>query len=226
MQRNLLFGIGGLVVGLAIGFFAANSINRNAVSSSSASSSPAVANPMPGQTSPVTQGGMQPELAQALEQAKNEPNNFDAQIKAGQMYAQIGNFDKAKGYFDKAAPLAPNTFEGYVRIANAYFDSKQFDTAQSYYEKALAINPNNIDARTDLGTTFIERPSPDFERAIANFNESLKLDPKHEPTLFNLTIAYYRKGDVENAKKTAARLEEADPSSPLNARLKQRLATN
>lgn len=220
MQKSLVFGIVGLLIGLIIGFFAANSINRRAMSSVS---EPQAAVVRTDQTS-QPQGGMQPEVAQALEKAKNEPGNFDAQIKAGQMYAQIGNLDKAKEYFDKAAPLAPNSFDGSVTMANAYFDTKQFESAQKFYEKALAINPNDIDARTDLGTTYIERPSPDFEQGIANFNESLKIDPKHEPTLFNLAIAYFRKGDLDSAKKTAGRLEEANPSSPLIARLKQRLS--
>lgn len=226
MQKQLIFGVVGLIAGLVIGFFGANSLNRKAMSSSSNSTVAAVdAPPLPGQQSAVPPGGMQPEVAQALDKAKNEPNNFDAQLKAGQMYAQIANLDKAKEYFDKAAALTPNTFEGNIGVASAYFDSKQFEAARKFYEKALAINPNDIDARTDLGTTYIESPNPDFEHGIENFNQSLKMDPKHEPTLFNLAIAYYRKGDMDSAKKTAARLEEADPSSPLNDRLKQRLGS-
>ena len=221
MIKNLLVGILGLIVGLAIGFFAANSVSRNAISKTPVS---LAVNAVPGGQAP--QGGMQPEVAKALDEAKNQPESFEAQLKAGGMYAQIGNFDKAKEYFDKAAPLAPNTFAGNVTIANAYFDAKQFELAQKYYEKALAINPNDVDARTDLGSTYIERVNPDFDRGIATFNESLKINPKHEPTLFNLAIAYFRKGDTENAKKAVAQLEQANPSSPLIAPLKQRLNSN
>jgi len=224
MVKNLLFGILGLIAGLAIGFFAANSVNRNAVSR--VPTSTAAASQPSGSQSQPPQGGMQPEVAKALDDAKNKPDTFEAQLKAGDMYSQIGNFEKAKEYFDKAAPLAPNTFAGNVTVANAYFDAKQFEAAQKFYEKALAINPNNIDARTDLGSTYIERADPDFDRGIATFNESLKIDPKHEPTLFNLAIAYFRKGDNENAKKVVAQLEQANPSSPLLAQLKQRVNSN
>jgi len=221
MQRNLLIGGLGLIVGLAIGFFAANSVNRNAATRTA--SSPA-ANTVAG-TQPQ-QSGMQPEVAKALDDAKNQPDNFEAQLKAGGMYIQVGNSEKAREYFDKAARLAPNTFTGNVTVANAYFDAKQFDLAQKYYEKALAINPNDVDARTDLGSTYIERVEPDFDRGIATFNESLKLNPKHEPTLYNLAIAYFRKGDTENAKKAVAQLEQANPSSQLIGPLKQRLSSN
>ena len=224
MSKNLLFGIIGLIAGLAIGFFAANSVNRNAVSRLPMPTA-AASQPSGSQNQPP-QGGMQPEVAKALDDAKNKPDSFEAQLKAGDMYIQIGNFEKAKECFDKAAPLAPNTFAGNVTIANAYFDSKQFESAQKYYEKALAINPNDVDARTDLGSTYIERADPDFERAIAMFNESLKINPKHEPSLFNLAIAYFRKGDSEAAKKAVDQLEQANPSSPLLAQLKQRVNSN
>jgi adenylate cyclase len=167
---------------------------------------------------------MQPEVAQALERAKNEPKSFEAQMGAGEMYAQIGSFEKAKDYFQKAAALAPNTFEGDISVANAFFDIRQFEDAEKFYAKALELKPDDIDARTDLASTYIERPNPDFDRGIAEFNESLKFDPRHEPTLYNLAIAYFRKGDVENAKKTAARLEEINPSSQLNQRLKENLS--
>jgi len=224
MLRNFLFGIIGLIAGLAVGFFAANSVNRNAASR--VPTSVAAASQPSGSQGQPPQGGMQPEVAKALDEAKNSPDSFEAQLKAGDTFVQIGNFDKAKEYFDKAAPLAPNTFPGNVTVANAYFDSKQFEAAQKYYEKALAINPNDVDARTDLGSTYIERADPDFERAIATFNESLKINPKHEPTLFNLAIAYFRKGDSEAAKKAVAQLEAANPSSPLLAQLKQRVNSN
>lgn len=224
MQKHIFFGIGGLVIGLAIGFFAANSINRNAASSESTSQIPTNAL-FAGQQPQNPLGGMQPEVAQALETAKNELSNFEAQLKAGRMYEQIGNSEKAKEYFDKAAPLTPGTFKGNIDMANAYFDVKQFETAGKFYEKALEINPKDIDARTDLGTTYIESTNPDFDRGIAAFNESLRIDPKHEPTLFNLAIAYLRKGDLEDARRTASKLEATNPSSPLIAKLKQRLSS-
>jgi len=44
--------------------------------------------------------------------------------------------------------------------------------------------------------------------------------------LFNLAIAYFRKGDSEAAKKAVDQLEQANPSSPLLAQLKQRVNSN
>jgi tetratricopeptide (TPR) repeat protein len=78
----------------------------------------------------------------------------------------------------------------------------------------------------NLGTTFVERPSPDYERAIKEFKTALEIDPKHEPTLYYLGIAYLRKGEKENADSMLAELEKANPTSSLIGRLKQNIEAN
>ncbi|HTK37441.1 MAG TPA: tetratricopeptide repeat protein [Pyrinomonadaceae bacterium] len=222
MQKAVVFGVIGLIVGLAVGFFGANTINRNAAKSTAV---------MPGNISvpvggavpnaPATQGGMQPVVAEALDKAKNEPDDFDAQMSAGDMYAKIGGLEKAKEYYDKGATLVPNDFDGNVRIAAAYFDIKQYETAGKYYQKALELNPKDVNARTDLGSTYIEGPNHDIDKGIAEYEQSLQIDPKHEPTLYMLGIAYIRKGDIDGAKKTLTQLESANSASPLVAKLKE-----
>jgi Tfp pilus assembly protein PilF len=222
MQKSILFGIVGLIVGLAIGFFAANSINRNAAKTVPAMQSELpVAMGNPPLNIPAAQGGMQPVVAEALDKAKNEPDNFEAQMKAGDMYSQIGSLDKAKEYYDKGAALAPSDFDGTIKVAAAYFDIKQYEAAGRFYQKALELNPKDINARTDLGTTFIEGPNHDIDKGINEYEQSLQIDPKHEPTLYMLGIAFIRKGDMEGAKKTLSQLETANAASPLVAKLKE-----
>ena len=221
MQKAIVFGIVGLIVGLAVGFFAANSINRNAAKSAPVAGdiSIPVGGAMP--NAPATQGGMQPVVAQALDKAEKEPNSFEAQMTAGDMYSKIGSVEKAKEYYDKGAALAPNDFDGNVRIAAAYFDIKQYEPAGQYYQKALALNPKDVNARTDLGSTYIEGPNHDIDKGIAEYQQSLQIDPKHEPTLYMLGVAYIRKGDIDSAKKTLSQLENANSASPLVAKLKE-----
>ena len=91
----------------------------------------------------------------------------------------------------------------------------------NFTKQALEINPNDVGARTDFGITFVERANPDFDRAIKEFETSLKTDPKHEPTLYNLSVAYFKKGDTEKAQTALKQLETANPNSKLIERLKQ-----
>jgi tetratricopeptide (TPR) repeat protein len=145
-------------------------------------------------------------------------------MRTGDMYAQIGKFDKAIEYYNRGILLKPSDFQANVVLANAYFDSRKFEDAAKYYEKALAVKPDDVNARTDFGTTFVERQNPDFERAITEFRAALEIQPKHEPTLYYLGIAYFRKGDRQNANAVLADLEKANPASELIARLRQNMS--
>jgi tetratricopeptide (TPR) repeat protein len=82
------------------------------------------------------------------------------------------------------------------------------------------MKSDDINVRTDLGLTFIFRDPPNYDRAIQEFNRSLQIDPGHIQTLQNLTVAYTKKGDVEKAKSTLAKLEQLDPSNAAVSKLR------
>ena len=214
-----------LVLGLVVGFLSANYLNRQETANQL---SPAGANPAATGGVPVsqlgTQGGMMPDVAAALDQARNNPGDFVAQMNAADMYLQIQRADKAQEFLDAAAKIEGLNADQTVRLANSYFDVRQFDAARPLYLKAVEMKPEDINVRADLGVTFMEGSSPDFDRAFKEFESALKINPKHEPTLFNLGIAHLKKGDVEMAKKTLSRLEEATPGNELATRLKQAIA--
>ena len=222
MSNHLFTGAAGLIIGLIAGFFIANSINRSAVPTHpSAAPSTTMGGAQTGENG--QSAAMMADVASVLERAKNEPDNFEIQAQAGDMYAQIGRFDRAIEFLSRAAELKPDDFKANVALANAYFDTKQYDNAQKFYMKALEIKPDDVNARTDLGTTFVERENPDYERGIREFEEVLKRQPDHEPTLYNLGVAYHRRGDAENAARILAKLESTSPQSPLAPRLRQNM---
>lgn len=229
-KENILFIILGISIGFFGGFFLANNLNRNAVVQPSAGqTSPGSASQIP-QTQVADikesqkQAAMMPEIAQTLETADKEPNNFAAQIKAGDMYAKIQKFDEAVGFYEKASRINPEDYETIIKTGNTYFDSKQFDKAQKWYLQAIEKKPADINVRTDLGITFVESQSPDLDRAIKEFQTALQTNPTYEPTLYNLGIAYFKKNDLQQAQKILSQLETSNPQSRLVGRLKQVLA--
>ncbi len=227
MQKNTLFGLLiGLSAGLIVGFFTANTINRNALSQSAIESNvPTLNAPSSNVQQSVavqtTQNAPMPQIAETLEKAEKEPNNFEAQVKAGDMHAQIQRFDKAVEYYEKAHKIKPDDYQTIVKTGNAYFDSKQFESAETWYLQALEKNPDDINVRTDLGVTFVERATPDLDRAAKEFQTSLQKNAKHEPSMYNPGIAYFKKGNSEEAQKALQKLEEINPQSKLAARLRQ-----
>ncbi len=216
MRNSLLFGVGGLILGAIIGFYAANSINRSSVIAGGQ-------DPLTAAGIPNSNSAAMGDVTETLDRADNEPQNFAAQMMAGDMFARIGNFDRAIEYYTRGLSLQPDDPAGNLVIANAYFDSGKFEQAGEHYAKVLAADPENIAARSDLATTFVQRPQPDHARAIAEFNKVLESDPNHEPTLYNLAIAHHRKGDINAAQDMAARLEKAHPQSPLTDKLRQNM---
>ena len=227
-MKYFLVGAGCLIVGFFAGFYVSNNLNRSAGLQTVSPQGPTNPPPFNQQTQVASvkepNGAMMPDVAETLNAAKNQPENFEAQMKAGDMYRQIQNFEKAAQFYDAAAVLKPTERESIVRLGNAYFDVRQYEKAETFYEQALEKKPDDIGVRTDLGITFVERANPDYDRAVKEFQESLKANPKHEPTLYNLSIAYHKKGDAANAQKFLTQLEQANPNSQLVGKLKQAIA--
>lgn len=226
-KQSILFGIAGLIVGLLIGFLTANNINRKAMSQQSAAKTSAPDAPFLNQqvqSSDIkelpSQGKPLPEVSEKLDKAKSEPNNFDAQMQAGDLYVKIKALDKAEEFYNRAAQLNPSEYDKIVRLGNGFFDIGQFEKAEKWYERALVEKPNDINVRTDLGITFVERENPDLDRAVKEFQASLQTNPKHEPTLYNLGVAYLKKGKVEETQEVLKQLETINPQGQLAERLK------
>jgi tetratricopeptide (TPR) repeat protein len=231
-KENILFASVGLIIGLVIGFFAANNINRGTIPLQNAAQTQAANIPFANQqvqTSDIKEqsapGKPLPEVSEKLDKAKNEPNNFDAQMEAGNLYVKIRAADKAQEFYNRAEQLNPTDYEKIVQLGNGFFDSGKFEKAGKWYEQALAKKPNDVNVRTDLGVTFVERERPDLDRAVKEFQTSLETNPKHEPTLYNLGIAYYKKGNLDEAQKVLSQLETVNPQGQLVGRLKQILVS-
>lgn len=225
--QKILYAVIGVVAGFFIGFVLANSLNRNAALQPTVAQNPSLPTNNPSNPAANPGGGnaaMMPEIAATLEKASQNPNDFEAQMKAGEIYLKIQQTEKAAEFFNRAAAIHKDSFQHLSMLGGAFFDVRNFPEAEKYYQLALAKSPDNVDVRTDLGSTFMERPNPDFDRAIGEYQKSLRLNPKHENTLFNLTLAQMRKGDLEAARQTAREFEKVNPSNPLVGRLKEKLA--
>ncbi len=228
--QKLFFGIGGLVVGFAIGFLFANSVNRSASVGDNtipASDTAVISNsglppnhPPISQDNNATQSGALPEVTAAIEKAKREPDNFESQMTAGDLYYQIQRFDKAVEFYEKANRLRPGELEPSVKLGNALFDAGQYGEAERWYSVVLKKTPNDVNVRTDLGLTFFLRTPRDIDRAINEFNAALAIKPDNENALQNLALALIEKNDNDNLQKTLDKLSQVNPNN--SVLLKQR----
>ena len=227
-KDNILFGIVGLLIGLIVGFMFTNSINQSYGTGSPATRQNAnlpAGHPDLQAGDAATQGGGSiPEVQAAIEKARNEPDNFDAQMKAAELYYQIQRFEGSIEFLTRANKIKPEDYGVAVQLGNANFDANRYADAEKWYTAALNKKPDDVNVRTDLGLTFVFRDPPNYDRAIQEFKKVLEKDPAHIQTLQNLTVAYSKKGDAENAKATLAKLESIDPGNDAIPKLRESLS--
>jgi len=123
-------------------------------------------------------------------------------------------FDESRAAsLKQSADQNPRDARVRIELGNVYFDSERFADASRWYEAALAIEPSNVNASTDLGISYYYMNQPD--RALAQFQRSLEIDPLHTKTLLNVGIVRaYGKDDLEGAVKAWQRVIEIGPDSP------------
>jgi len=225
-KENTLFGIVGLLLGLIVGFMFANNVNQKAAYN--APNAAVKQNPNMPEGHPDISGMNQmnasaPQIQAATERAQQEPENFEAQIKAAEMNYQIEQYDKAIEFLKIANKLKPEDYPTVVNIGNAYFDNGNYAEAERWYASALEKKAEDENVRTDLGLTFIFRDPPDYDRAIKEFETVLAKNINHPQALQNLTVAYTKKGNAAKATETVNKLEEVDPTNAAVGKLREEI---
>jgi tetratricopeptide (TPR) repeat protein len=246
MTTNLLCLGGGICLGIILGFFAANALGRatpsaNVKSTQASASRSAAAPPLddaqakgplpPGH--PNTGDKFGPAGAQgneasassasaqeAMDAADRQPRDFDAQMSAAATFYQLGSYDKALLYLNRALALRPTNVDALTAMGDTRYDVRDFTGAAQVYERALVQQPNNADLHAELGNTYYQRSPPDYEHAIAEYRKALAIDAKHEKALQNLAITALRKGDKPTARDALERLAAVNPSNPALASLR------
>ena len=112
-----------------------------------------------------------------------------------------------------AARSNPADSKPLVEIGNTYYDHKFYPEAIQYYQRALALKPDDVNVRTDMGTAMWYTGAP--KEAIAEFEKSLKVDPNHAQTLFNMGIVKMEGlKDSKGAVAAWQRLLDTNPNYP------------
>jgi cytochrome c-type biogenesis protein CcmH/NrfG len=103
-----------------------------------------------------------------------------------------------------------------------YFDAGRFPEAVGWYQQALKINPKDVNVSTDLGIAYYYMNDPD--KALAQFGQSLTLDPSHVKTLLNIGIVRaFGKQDLKGAAEVWQKILVVAPSSDEARAAKQAL---
>jgi Flp pilus assembly protein TadD len=159
-RENILFAIIGLLLGFIVGFMFASSMSQKATQTQTASAS----QNLPSDHPPVgaAQSGMDPaamreQVTAQIEKARTEPNNFDAQIKAAELYYQIQRYDQAIEYLLKANTLKPTDYETVAGLGIVNSQAGHFDQAEKWFRAALKMKPDDERVLTGLADTTLQK---------------------------------------------------------------------
>jgi tetratricopeptide (TPR) repeat protein len=179
-RENLLFAIIGVLFGFIVGFMFASSMSQKANSPATATAGaqmPADHPPIGAQNAGNPQG-MQAEVAASLEKARNEPKNFDAQIKAAELYYQIQRYDQAIEFLLKANQLKPTDYRTVVILGMVNLDAGHYETAEKWYQAAMKMKSDDVMVLSGLAAATLQRgDAKAAEDAIAKLE---KVDPNSQ----------------------------------------------
>jgi Flp pilus assembly protein TadD len=174
-RENILFAIIGILLGFIVGFMLASSMTQRMATPQTMAGS----QPMPADHPPLSsaQSGVDPQqvreqVSAQLEQARNEPRNFDAQIKAADLYYQIGRYDQGIEFLIKANQVRPTDYETVVKLGLFNLDAGHFETAEKWYRTALKMKSGDVPVLAGLAAATLQKgDAKAAEEAIANLEK-------------------------------------------------------
>jgi tetratricopeptide (TPR) repeat protein len=182
-RDNLLFAIIGILIGFIIGFMLANSIlTRDAAMRAAPLSAAQQSGNLPPNHPPVAGSdqsgdGQQTftQVQEAMKQAREHPDDFEAQLTAAKLEYQIQRFDQAVEYLLIANKLKPNDSNVLGMLGEANMDGGHLDAAEKWYRAALQKKPNEVAFHDGFCNVLLIKG--DAKAAEECINKLAKLDP-------------------------------------------------
>ena len=142
---------------------------------------------------------------------KLSPNAAHLHNELGSVYAQLGEYDKARAQFQRSLELDPGYVDTYLRLAQLELDTENWESAYETYRKAAELAPK--DPRTYSGMAFALAKMGRTEEAIAMNKKVLELRPNDLSALQNLALLYDKLGDDDQALRYARMALKVAPES-------------
>ena len=179
-RENILFAIIGILLGFIVGFMFASSMAQKMPAPQVAGSSQMPADHPPlgagaGAQSTPDPMAVREQVTASLEKARNEPKNFEAQVKAAELYYQIQRYDQSIEYLLKANQINPSDYRTVTLLGLVNLDAGHYETAEKWYRAAMKMKQDDVMVLAGLAAVTLEKgDAKAAEDAIAQLE---KVDP-------------------------------------------------
>lgn len=218
--KALALSIIAVIIGFVGGFLLANALNRKELDALRAET--AQLKNAPAKTSDLTLADE--EIQKKIAEADRNPTDFEFQKNlAIGLYRYAGMKQEAKFLPEVVRLLKrvnegkPQDYETIVALGNVYLDLGQvnkdnaiIEQSREFYRKALSMKKDDADVQNDLGLTYFFAAPPQAEKAIAEYEKALQINPKHEKSMENLIRANLSLGKIKEAEDFLNKLKQVD----------------
>jgi tetratricopeptide (TPR) repeat protein len=192
----------------------------------------------------VQLGNLQPAEAEFKKALELEPQNYDANHNLGELYVRAGKVAAATPYLEQAQRLKPDAYDNGYDLALAYIVAarlgdarlllqnllKRKDTAELHnllgeveekdgkfvaaaneFELAAHLEPSETNL-FDWGSELLLHRT--LDPAITVFQNAVERFPNSPRMAIGLGIAYYSRGNYDDAVKSLLRAADLSPADP------------
>jgi tetratricopeptide (TPR) repeat protein len=142
---------------------------------------------------------------------------YDFQIDSTKYYEALVDFNKAVDVFEAIKTKYPKDNQNLNLLLQAYYESGRSLEATKAFKLAVENEPGNKMNHYILGLLY--RSVDDYDGAITEFNEAIKIDPAFSDALFDIGATYYNWG----VKIKKAAQENGDESTEYKKKFQEAL---
>ncbi|HWY30122.1 MAG TPA: tetratricopeptide repeat protein [Candidatus Acidoferrum sp.] len=141
-------------------------------------------------------------------------NGVAGYIMDAAAYAQVGKWDKMIAECNEAIYLNPNAIDAYRGRGAAYFEKGDWINVISNYSEVIRLEPNDPDSSNAylfIGNAYTKLRQ--YDQAISEYDEAIKLDPKNSDAYFSRGYAYGYKRDFDKVTSDYTEVIRLDPTN-------------
>lgn len=142
-----------------------------------------------------------------------KPRHLDANYLLGTLYAENGDYEKAKQHLVRASQINPNSPMIQVNLGNVYRKLKTPVHALKCFNRARQLMPNLYQALLGLGSTLLDLDE-DYVKAAEYFQKALALAPDVPEIYHQMGILLVKMDDLDGALKLLELARGMSPNIP------------
>jgi tetratricopeptide (TPR) repeat protein len=144
---------------------------------------------------------------------KIKPEDEYLRLNKGNAQYGLENYDEAMSYFDKALEKDSSLTYAVWGKALVYYDKKQYKEALDWFRKYRELGTEDV-RDTDYYVTDSLINLKDYDGAISEYKEQIRLNPEEYYTYISLGDAYTMKGDLQQALGSYNKVISVAPEDP------------